>query len=136
MGELLIFLKKMFKKIALYSIAAVVLGITVMIAPIALTLLLTPTSIITREKLETSAPTLPNMTESYGLTLDVLKRAAQICGETDVAESGETIPKNSYPPQIPSTQQSILISLIIVASSGVLAALIVKLFMRARSALK
>lgn len=105
----------MLKRLVLYSIAAVAIGIIVMVAPIGLTLLLPQTSRMTTtqetattekapETLTIPPPTASNLTESYGLTIDKLREMAQFYG--------------------------ILVSLTMVISAGLIAALIAKLIMQ------
>lgn len=130
----------MLKKLVLYSIAAVTIGIIVMMAPIGLILLLSQTSRMattqetttTEEAPETltiSPPTTSNLTGSYGFTIDKLREAAQFYGESDVAGNSEAAGKEISSISTDGSPHNILVSLTIVISAGLLAVLIAKLTM-------
>lgn len=118
----------MLKKLMLYLITAIIVGIITMMMPIGLMMLLTkmPGATVTQENY-TKETTSKTLMEGYGLTIERFRETARFYGESDVAEGDiATDGKSSL-----STSHNILASLVMVASAGLLAVLITRLVMRA-----
>ncbi|MEM2699530.1 MAG: hypothetical protein QXH97_04695 [Candidatus Bathyarchaeia archaeon] len=114
----------MLKKLVLYSIAAIALGVITMMMPIGLILLL-PKALETAVTQESRKP----LTGGYSLTIDSLREAAQFYGKSDIVEGVKAANEKASFVHPPLTTHNILALLMIVVSAGLLAALITKLAM-------
>jgi|GEM_PF-6862445 len=114
----------MLKKLALYSIAAITVGVIIMMMPIGLILLLSkaPETAVTQENRKP-------LTGGYSLTIDNLREAAQFYGKSDIVEGGKAANEKDSFVLPPLTTHNILALPMIVVSAGLLAALITKLAM-------
>lgn len=118
----------MLKKLVLYSIAAIAVGIITMIIPIGLIMLLSKTrgTALTQETY-TEEETQKTLTRGYGSMIDRFREVARFYGGLDVTEGDEAADgKSSLTRPLP-IPYNILASLMIVVSAGLLAALIAKM---------
>jgi len=118
----------MLEKIVIYSLAAITLGIAIMLAPLFI-ILFFPAQFQTRGEsaslTESTTKTFSMANVTRGLSINELSEIARFYGESDIGKSSEV---TGVSPIL--TPLTILIPLAIVSSAGLLSAIIVKLFGR------